>query len=181
MLPDALGFLTRQFDTAWKLAAFHLEGLTTEECLWRPAPSGPHVRQASDGRWQGEWPEHEGYGVGPPSIAWLTWHVGFWWSMVLDHSFGAGYLKTEEVFWPGSAEAARAWIHGLSHEWRQRLAELSITDLASSSRTKWPFKDRPFGDVVAWASIELAKNSSEIGYARFLYASSVGRRKAEEP
>lgn len=38
------------------------------------------------------------------------------------------------------------------------------------ANTRWPFKDRPFADVVAWLNIELAKNAAEIGYARFLYA-----------
>jgi hypothetical protein len=37
---EARGYLLRQFDTAWKLARHHLDGLTTEECLWRPARPG---------------------------------------------------------------------------------------------------------------------------------------------
>jgi hypothetical protein len=37
MADQALGYFIRQFDTTWKLASFHLDGLTTEECLWRPA------------------------------------------------------------------------------------------------------------------------------------------------
>jgi hypothetical protein len=85
-------YLTRQFETAGKLASLHLDGLTTAECLWRPAPRGLHVRPGPDGRWLADWPDREGYDVGPPSVAWLTWHVGFWWSMVLDHSFGDGAL-----------------------------------------------------------------------------------------
>jgi hypothetical protein len=31
-------------------------------------------------------------------------------------------------------------------------------------------QDRPCGHVVAWLSVELARNAAEIGYARFLYA-----------
>ena len=97
-MPDeARGYLIRQLDTAWKLTNFHLDGLTTEECLWRPAHQGLHVLQVPDGRWRADWPDHEGYDVGPPSIAWLTWHLGFWWSMVLDHSFGDGALVRENV------------------------------------------------------------------------------------
>jgi hypothetical protein len=71
------GYLLRQFDIAWMLASYHLDGLTTEECLWRPARRGLHVHQGPDGAWRGEWPEHEGYDLGPPSIAWTTWHMGF--------------------------------------------------------------------------------------------------------
>jgi len=163
-------YLVRQFETAWKLADFHLQGLTTDECLWRPADIGPHVRQLPDGNWCADWPDHEGYDVGPPSVAWLTWHVVFWWSMVLDHSFGDRTLSRESVRWPGSAEKVRDTIDKLQRHWRRRLEELTASDLESAERTWWPFQNRPFGDVIGWVNIELAKNAAEIGYARFLFA-----------
>jgi DinB superfamily len=168
-MTDVSDTLIRQFDTAWKLASYHLDGLTTEECLWRPASRGPHVRKAPDGSWHAEWPESEGYDIGPPSIAWLTWHVGFWWSMALDHSFGDATLTRDVVTWPGSAEDACAWIGGLRAEWAGALARLSDDERTSTARTRWPFRDRPFDDVAAWVNIELTKNAAEIGYARFLY------------
>jgi hypothetical protein len=127
------------------------------------------VRQAPDGRWQADWPEHEGYDLGPPSIAWTTWHIGFWWSMVLDHSYGDATLTREKVSWPGSADGVREWIGGLEARWRGEIGVLSDDDLQSPARCRWPFQDRPFGDVVAWATLELTKNAAEIGYARFLY------------
>jgi len=164
------GYLMRQYETAWKLASFHLEGLATDECLWRPAAKGLHVTQGADGKWRADWPAQEGYDLGPPSIAWLTWHIGFWWSMVLDHSFGPGTLNREQVFWPGSTEAVREWLGGLESEWRGALERLTDAELQSTARTRWPFRDRPFADVVAWVNIELTKNAAEIGYARFLYA-----------
>lgn len=170
MADDAVRYLTRQFDTAWKLLSFHLDGLGTEECLWRPALKGLHVRQNADGRWLGEWPDDESYAAGPPSIAWLSWHLGFWWSMVLDHSFGDGTLSHEQVPWPGDAGAVRASLAGLHAQWRAILAEADDEALRSAQRTRWPFTERPFGDVIAWVNIELAKNAAEIGYARFLYA-----------
>ncbi len=161
--------LERQFDTAWALASYHLGGLTTEECLWRPAATGLHVRPAPGGGWQADWPDREGYDLGPPSIAWITWHMGFWWSMVLDHSFGDGRLTRADVGWPGGADEVRDWLGGLQSQWRQRLGEVSSDELAASGLTRWPFRDRPFGDVVAWVNIELTKNAAELGYARFLY------------
>jgi hypothetical protein len=106
--------LLRQLDMAWKLAAYHLEGLTTEECLWRPASAGPHVHRGTDGAWRADWPEHEGYGLGPPSIAWTTWHMGFWWSMAFDHAFGGATLAREPVAWPFSGRPfadAVAWAN----------------------------------------------------------------------
>src|SRR5213596_809041 len=86
MADEARGYLIRQFETASKLADVHLDGLTTDECLWLPAHKGLHVHRVPDGSWRADWPDHEGYDVGPPSIAWLTWHLGFWWSMAIDHS-----------------------------------------------------------------------------------------------
>ncbi len=170
MPDDARGYLIRQFETAWKLTNTHVDGLTTEECLWRPAHKGLHVHRVSGGRWRADWPHHEGYDVGPPSIAWLTWHLGFWWSMVLDHSFGNGALAREKVLWPGTANEVREWLGQLEGQWRGALAGVTDADLRSTQRTRWPFQDRPFGDVIAWVNVELTKNAAEIGYARFLYA-----------
>lgn len=167
---DPPAYLIRQFETAWRLTNYHIEGLATEECLWRPARQGLHVRQVADGRWRADWPEREGYDIGPPSIAWLTWHLGFWWSMTLNHSFGDGTLVREDVMWPGTADGVRHWIGQLQGEWRAVLEQVTEADLHSSGRTRWPFLERPFGDVVAWVNIELTKNAAEIGYARFLYA-----------
>lgn len=169
---DARDYLIRQLDTVWKLTQFHLDGLTTEECLWRPAAKGLHVQQDPDGRWRAEWPEHEGYDLGPASIAWLSWHLGFWWSMVLDHSFGDATLSRENVAWPGTADGVREWLVGLEARLRAALEQLDDDDLRSPARTRWPFQDRPFGDIVAWINVELTKNAAEIGYVRFLYAAS---------
>ena len=166
--------LVRQLDIAWALTSYHLDGLTTDECLWRPASRGLHVHPTPDGAWRVDWPDDEGYHIGPASIAWLTWHLGFWWSMVLDHSFGERTLIREDVAWPGSADGVRAWIGALHDRWRAAIEGMSDADLQSAERTHWPFPDRPFADVVAWANVELTKNAAEIGYARFLHGGRTG-------
>lgn len=163
--------LLRQFDIAWALAEYHLDGLTTEECLWRPAAKGLHVRQ-HDGVWKADWPEHEGYDLGPSSIAWLTWHMLFWWSSVIDHSFGTATLAREDVMWPGSGDAVKERIVELQRAWREHLGLMSDDELRSTTRTRWPFQDKPFSDIVSWLNIELTKNAAELGYARFLHAVS---------
>lgn len=162
--------LLRQFDTAWTLTRYHLDGLTTQECLWQPAVRGLHVHAEAGQSWRVDWPESEGYEIGPASIAWLTWHMIFWWSMALDHSFGTASLARERIAWPGTADGVRQELDKLHGSWRSALADLDDTDLLSMRRTRWPMRDRPFCDVVAWANIELMKNAAEIGYARFLYA-----------
>jgi len=90
--------------------------------------------------------------------------------MILDHSFGTATLSRHAVEWPGDADRARAWIHRLHGHWRDAVVRLSEDDLRSTARTRWPYRDRPFGDAIAWVNVELTKNAAEIGYARFLYA-----------
>jgi hypothetical protein len=90
--------------------------------------------------------------------------------MVLNHSFGDSSLSREGVMWPGNADAVGAWLRRLQGEWREMLEQVTDDDLRSTRRTRWPFRDRPFGDVVAWVNVELTKNAAEIGYAHFLYA-----------
>ncbi len=172
--------LGRQLETAWKLAELHLDGLSTDECLWRPADRGLHVHREGDGRWRADWPDREGYDIGPASVAWITWHIAFWWSMVLDHSFGDAKLTREDVTWPGDADSVRAHLLGLKNAWTTRIAALGDADLGDIERTRWPFTGRPFGDVVAWVNIELTKNAAEIGYARFLYAVQSKPRSAND-
>jgi hypothetical protein len=90
--------------------------------------------------------------------------------MVIDHSFGSGSLSREQVLWPGDADAVRAQLAGFHDEWRKTLDQLATADLQSAARSSWPYTNRPFGDIVAWLNLELAKNAAEIGVVRFLYA-----------
>jgi hypothetical protein len=161
--------LLRQHETAWKLMTFHVRDLTTAECMWRPTQLGPHVRLHA-GVWVADWPEREDYQIGAPTIAWLTWHVGYWWSMVLDHSFGSRTLRRELVTWPGDADGVRSWFNALHERWEGEVRRLNDAELMSIERARWPFSQRCFADVSAWANLELMKNAAEIGYARFLYA-----------
>ena len=149
---------------------YHLQTLSTAECLRRPAERGLHVHQDTDGPWRADWPEHEGYALGPSSIGWMTWHLGFWWSMALDHNFGPRTLCREEISWPGDAESVRRWITHLHARWKQALSSQSDAELASSSGVHWPFEGRPRAELFAWANTELVKSAAEIGYARFLLA-----------
>ena len=175
MANESRDLLLRQFDTASKLLAYHLDGLTTDECLWRPASRGPHVYPDADHTWRADWPDSEAHAIGPPSIAWLTWHITFWWSMAFDHSFADATLSRDSVVWPGDAAGVRQSLGDLDRQWRLRTMELGDDDLRNNDLTRWPFRDRPFGDVVAWVNVELTKNAAEIGYARFLYAARDAR------
>jgi len=158
-----------QFDISWQMLEFHLHGLEDEESLWRPASKGLHVVNKS-GIWHADWPDSETYDVGPANIAWITWHIIFWWSMSLDYSFGNGTLSRENVYWPGNMTSTRERIIQLQNEWRSSVASLSDDELITCERTSWPFTNKPFYDLAGWLNLELMKNAAEIGYCRFLYA-----------
>ncbi|MEQ9314590.1 MAG: DinB family protein [Henriciella sp.] len=169
MTTDLKSVLLRQHEMTWKLCAYHLTDLSTEDCLWRPGNgTGPHVWRHEDGQWRGEWPKTETYELGPASIGWLTGHMVWWWSRVIDKSFGDGTLDADEIVWPGSGEAVVATIEGLQRSWVSHVTALDEAALCSFELTRWPFTKRPFADVVAWVNTELTKNAAEIGYVRFL-------------
>jgi hypothetical protein len=166
---DIRVLIINQLNISWSLLEYHFKNLSDEECLWRPRPNGLYIQQ-TDGNWTEEWPEQESYDLGPPNIAWLTWHIIFWWSMTLNHSFGDGTLRREDVLWPGTADAAKQVISRLYCQWTERLTALSDEDWLSQKYVQWPFKDKPFYELAAWLNVELMKNASELGCCRFLYA-----------
>ncbi|WP_028778062.1 DinB family protein [Shimazuella kribbensis] len=159
-----------QFSISWQMLEIHLTDLEDKEYLWRPSSKGLHVFNESE-VWCADWPESEAYDIGPASIAWLTWHITFWWSMVLDHSFGNKTLARKDVSCTGNIKETKERIIHLRNEWEIALSELSENEFLSSERTRWPFIDKPFHELVAWLNLELMKNAAEIGYCRFLYAS----------
>lgn len=162
-----------QFQIAWQMLDLHLTGLQDEEFQWRPASKGLHVyHESGTGIWRAEWPESEEYGIGPPNISWLTWHITYWWSMVLNHSFGSGTLTREDILSMGNIQETRDRINQLSCEWKREVSALTDEAFRSTARTAWPFTDKPFHDVAAWLNLELMKNAAEIGYCRFLYATN---------
>jgi len=171
----AQDILRMQYDIACQLLEYHLTALDDDEYFWRPAPVGLQLSN-EQGDWSADWPESEGYEIGPASISWLMWHIIYWWSMVLDHSFGAGMLQRDNIRCPANAKEAADRIAQLKKQWEASVARLSDHEWSDCSRTLWPFRGKPFYELSAWLNLELTKNVSEIGYCRFLYAALAGDR-----
>ncbi len=38
----------------------------------------------------------------------MQWHVIWWWSTVIDRSFGNGELQRQDVTWPGPSRSMEA-------------------------------------------------------------------------
>jgi hypothetical protein len=164
--------LLRQLDIPWALFEYHVQDLDDEVCLWEPAPHCWTVRPDGDGAWVADWQVPEPDPAPAVSIAWLTWHIGFWWTTTLGHSFGSGAPAREEITWPGGASAAVEWLRRLHGEWRDGVRQLDDTELDSRDRTAglpWG-QDLPLVDIAGWVNVELTKNVAEIGLVRHLHA-----------
>jgi hypothetical protein len=162
--------LREQLRIAWSLTELVLEGLTDDECHRLPAPDAWTVRRGPDGSWHADWVDPEPEPPPAATIAWLTWHLDMWWSMVHDHSFGAGTLRPDQVRWTGAAATAVARIRHRYKQWSAVLTQLTDADLDVAHRTRWPYRDgRAFGHVVARVNLELMKNAAEIGQLRRIY------------
>jgi len=157
-----------QLDMCWQLYLYHTDNIGEEEAHWSFSPKGLQVRK-KDGEWCIDWPETESYEIGPSSIAWIMWHIIYWWSIALDKNFGEGTLEKEDILWPGSVEKAKATIESLHNKWISRLNDLSDEDFQLKHYAKWPLEDTSFANIALWLNAELMKNAAEIGYGRFLY------------
>ncbi|QIS12045.1 DinB family protein [Nocardia arthritidis] len=167
-----LGLLRWQFDLTWSLFELHLSALRPADHLWEPAPRVWTVRRDPDGSWVPDWADTEPDPLPAPTIAWLTWHIGWWWSVATDHLRGRAPRERADVRWPGPDEAV-AWLRGMSSEWVAALNDCTETTLDAPAT--FPWRDNPertVGHLLAWVNAELMKNAAEIGQLRILRCAS---------
>jgi hypothetical protein len=176
METERVTMLKHQLRVAWSLAEGVLGDLTDEEALWCPSEQSWTVRQGPDGHWHADWEEPEPWPAPPTSLAWVQWHLIWFWSTVIDRSFGPGDLQREEVTWPGAAQSMEA-VDQLRQEWIRRLESLSDADLSGNELTRWPYDDgRPFAIVADWVCIEVMKNVAEMSLLRRIRPGYAGGR-----
>lgn len=171
MSADVVAVLRTQFDLVWALFQISLDQLTDDECHWTPVADDrtATVRRDGAGRWVADW---SGLEVEPyllPTIAWLTWHLGWWWSTTIAHATAEPVPDRVDVTWPGSADATRDWLGDPHDRWLDVLDGLTETDLDAIAPFPWPSRpDRTVANMVAWVNAELMKNVAEIGRQRIL-------------
>lgn len=172
MSTSRIDLLARQLDIAWALFEHHLAQLDDDAFLWEPSPISWSVRRNVEGRWVADWQVPEPDPVPTPTIAWLTWHMGYWWETTLGCCFRSGTVpERQEITWPGSAAAATAWLRDLYREWRENLDALRDDELDARDRTAglpWG-QGETLANVLAWLNVELTKNVAEIGAVHHLY------------
>ncbi|MQA02959.1 MAG: DinB family protein [Streptosporangiales bacterium] len=172
-MPDSRCALFRwQFDLTWSLVDFHLGQLEPDDHLWEPAPLCWSVRPSPDGRWLPDWQVPEPDPVPVPTVAWVTWHIGWWWSVTLNHVQGRTPRDRTDVTWPDSGDAAIAWLRDLRTEWTAVLDNLTDDDLDAVAPFPWQDSEHTVGQLLGWVNAELMKNGAEIGQLRMLRAAS---------
>ncbi|WP_232661767.1 DinB family protein [Pseudonocardia sp. TRM90224] len=173
MPASRLELLRWQFDLTWSLFEFHLDRLDAEDPLWPPAPLHWTVHPAADGSWVPDWSEEDLDPIPVPTIAWTTWHIGWWWSVTIDHLRGRTPRERREVGWPGDAVQTVEWLRELRKDWVDVLDGLSDADLDAVATFPWQ-GDPAFtlGHTLAWVNTELTKNVAEIGQLRLVRAAT---------
>ncbi|MFF4093542.1 DinB family protein [Streptomyces sp. NPDC001834] len=165
--PQTLELLRWQFDVTWSLFDYHLERIEPDDFLWEPVAHCWTVRRDGEGTWVPDWAESEPDPVPVPTVAWLSWHIGWWWGVALDHVRGGTPRERSGVVWPGPGEPAVAWLRGLREEWLTALDRLTGADLAATAPFPWQNDPRhTVAHMVAWVNAELMKNAAEIGQLR---------------
>lgn len=156
-----------QFELVWSLFEFHLERLEADDFLWEPTGLTWTVRQDATGVWVPDWADSEPDPIPVPTIGWISWHIGWWWSVTIDHLRGRTPPDRTEITWPGSGPATIDWLRSLHKDWLQVLDQTVDPD----APTAFPWQNDPEKSVahtIAWVNAELMKNATEIGQLRLL-------------
>ncbi|MFC9996655.1 DinB family protein [Nocardia sp. NPDC127526] len=170
MVASRSALLRWQFDLVWSLFEYHLERLHLDDFLWEPSALHWTMHQNPAGDWAPDWADTEPDPIPVPTIGWISWHIGWWWSVTLDHLHGRTPRDRTETTWPGP-DSAIDWLRGLHKDWTQLLDQLDDTTLDAPAPFPWP--DDPemtVAHTLAWVNAELMKNASEIGQLRLLRA-----------
>nr|WP_280452447.1 DinB family protein [Nocardia cyriacigeorgica] len=171
-MPDShRDLLTWQFELTWAVADYHLAALAEDDFLAEPGPLCWTVRQDTDGHWRPDWADTEPDPIPVPTIAWLSWHIDWWWSTALDQLSGRPLRTRESVHWAGTGAGAVERIRQLRDEWVAGLGALGEADLDVPVAYPWPAQaGLTVAHLAAWVNAELMKNIAEIGQLRLTRA-----------
>ncbi|MFC6015816.1 DinB family protein [Plantactinospora solaniradicis] len=159
-----------QFDLTWSLFEYHLERLAPEHFHWEPAAHCWTMRPGDDGSWVPDWADTEPDPIPVPTIGWITWHVGWWWSVATDHLAGRTPRERTEIEWPGDGGTTVAWLRDLRSEWLAVLDRLTDADLDTIAPFPWQNDpEHTVAHLLGWVNAELMKNVAEIGQLRLLH------------
>lgn len=172
MQPVPNPLLRWQFDLTWTLAEVHLTQLRADDFLREPGPLCWTMRPPTDGRWTPDWADTEPHPIPVPTIGWVTWHLGWWWTVTIDHLRGGTPHNRTDVTWPGPDRTVD-WLRGLHTEWTAVLDDLTDAALNAPAPFPWPADSGlTVAHTVAWVNAELMKNVAELGQLRLQRAAA---------
>lgn len=168
---DRLSLLTRQLDIPWALFEYHAAGLTDEDLFWSPSAHQWTMHRGDTG-WIPDLEESEPDPVPVTTVAWLTWHIGWWLSAATGQLTGTPAPTPAGVGWPGEADRTIEWLRRHYGQWRTALLEQQ--DLDREVTYPWPEgTGKTVADLAGWVAIELTKNVTELGQLLILRRSGV--------
>lgn len=162
-----------QFDLNWALFELHLDQLQPDDYLWEPAKLCWTLRQDDGGAWVPDWAETEPDPIPVPTLGWICWHIGWWWSVTIDHAEGRTPRERTDITWPGAGQPTTDWLRRLRQDWLTVLDQVDDADLDATARFPWQHDpEMTVAHTIAWVNTELMKNAAEIGQLRLLRAAS---------
>ncbi|AXB47259.1 DinB family protein [Amycolatopsis albispora] len=171
-MPERTELLRWQYELTWSLLELHLAELEPADFTWLPAANHWTMHPDGNGGWVPDWAETEPSPIPVPTLGWVSWHLGWWWSVTLDHLTGRAPRDRTEIAWPGPGQPTVDWLRGLHAEWTTVLERLTDADLDAPAPFPWPDGDRTIAHTIAWVNAELMKNAAEIGHLRLLHAAA---------
>ena len=167
---DSRALLQRQLGLEWRFARdFILGRIDDELALWSPVADPCTVRRTDDG-WAADWPDEDGDTPAIATIAWILWHIEWWWADTLSRVGGGDPLPPAQHLWSGGTDQ----IEALKRQWDDVLASDDL-----DRRISWVLPEpQPLCMIASWLNFELAKNLSEINQLKMLRA-ALGRRESE--
>ncbi|MFB7719927.1 DinB family protein [Nocardia sp. NPDC056100] len=130
--------LRSQFDVVWSLLDYHLERLAVDDFLWAPVQLSWTLRHDYLGHWVPDWEDSEPDPIPVPTIGWITWHIGWWWTVTIDHVRHHIPRDRDAILWPGPSAAVADWLRELRSQWLEILDDLTDSDLEAPIGFPWP-------------------------------------------
>jgi hypothetical protein len=170
--------LLAHLDYAWDRARPHLRGLTDAEYFWEPAPTEEcwTVRRRDDGTYIADWTVPEPQPAPFTTIAWRLAHIGLDLDLRANYNFGDRALTVDKVVWPGSADAALAWIDTAFDRYRGGVAAWRDEDLDEHPDGPPGFLDARFPRAmgIQHITLEVIHHMAEVSLLRDLYRVRAG-------
>ncbi|MFK5691394.1 DinB family protein [Ornithinimicrobium sp. LYQ92] len=150
--------LQRQLSIMWSFAEEFVLGEIDEElALWEPSTNVCTVHRRQDG-WVADWPDEDNPPLPEVTIAWLLWHIEWWWSDTISRVTDGTPIAPEDHRWSGGT----AGIATAKQQWDTLLAATDLDDPVD-----WLMPDpQPLWFVASWVNVELTKNLTEINQVK---------------